>query len=68
LQEGAEIVYDRDYGWFRVTCRDEDSSEIRRAFDRIVKEIEDEVFEYAEEDIIDDEGVVRVLRRPSIFH
>ncbi|KAH6853483.1 hypothetical protein B0I37DRAFT_420357 [Chaetomium sp. MPI-CAGE-AT-0009] len=55
----AEFVYDREYSWFRVTCRSDQADEIRTQFCLAAREIEDEAFDDCEDDLLTLDGTLQ---------
>ncbi|KAK3300103.1 uncharacterized protein B0H64DRAFT_448155 [Chaetomium fimeti] len=55
----AEFVYDREYSWFRVTCRKDQADEIRTQFCLTAREIEDEAFDDCEDDLLSLDGTLQ---------
>lgn len=59
MLEGVELMYDAEYSWVKVNCYPEHQERIRRLFNQITSEIENEVFDNHSE-ILNGDGTLKV--------
>ncbi|KAH6651034.1 hypothetical protein F5144DRAFT_638559 [Chaetomium tenue] len=55
----AEFLYDREYSWFKVSCREDQVDEIRWQFCHLAREFEEDAFDDSEEDLLSLDGSLK---------
>jgi hypothetical protein len=60
VQDRVEFIYDREYSWFKVSCRQDEEHAIRLHFCSLARGFEDEAFGDSEDDLLSLDGFLEV--------